>query len=173
MTENDLIFLIHFMGTKNATIEQFIILFEVDHVLPMMKKIVINQPELMYGYNNVLILKVIELVELKKLELKDRNAYLDEIKNYTNGNINSEKSSSITLPKVGRYVFFYKNHNGDSWLIDRHDNKIVQDLTHEYAGHCSIIEKQWNDDFDLYTDEVLQYVLGNEQYWSYDHLLWN
>jgi hypothetical protein len=80
-------------------------------------------------------------------------------------------SSAEILPDLGRYAFFYKNYRGETLLADRHDNfKVVQDLTHEYAGHCGIIEKQWNDDFELYTDEVLEYIFEGE-YWSYEYLV--
>lgn len=69
-----------------------------------------------------------------------------------------------------RYVFFYKTHDGSTLLADRHTWEVVQDLTHEYAGNCGLIEKNWNDDFELYTDEILEYIFEG-QYWSYEYLV--
>lgn len=77
----------------------------------------------------------------------------------------------IGINFTSRYRLFQFN-SGQIYMLDRFDNhKIVQDLTNDISI-SAIIRELWNNDFELYTDEVLDYVIDSkEKYWSYDYLI--
>lgn len=96
--------------------------------------------------------------------------------------LHEKKTTDLTLKQIQqttvkpfgnnftcRYRLFH--FTGRAYLLDRFDShKIVVDITFD---HNPLIRQQWNDDFDLYTNEVIDYVIGDmdkEKYWSYEYI---